>query len=85
MIHYNVLVWTVAEYFYSQIWDIVEKYDTGCTPGGGKDSMNVFFDAGLLFESDTASGTAYRQGDTLHRKHKPLHHCVAQVTNPKPQ
>uniref|UniRef100_UPI0037E81A37 complement C3-like n=1 Tax=Semicossyphus pulcher TaxID=241346 RepID=UPI0037E81A37 len=44
-----------------KVWDIVEKYDTGCTPGGGKDSMNVFFDAGLLFESNTASGTPYRQ------------------------
>lgn len=46
-----------------QVWDIVEKSDTGCTPGGGKDSMSVFYDAGLLFES-TASGTPYRQGDT---------------------
>uniref|UniRef100_A0A8D3BWM3 Complement component c3a, duplicate 5 n=1 Tax=Scophthalmus maximus TaxID=52904 RepID=A0A8D3BWM3_SCOMX len=46
-----------------KVWDIVEKYDTGCTPGGGKDSMSVFFDAGLLFESSTASGTPYRQGD----------------------
>ncbi|KAI9533955.1 hypothetical protein NQZ68_018323 [Dissostichus eleginoides] len=44
------------------VWDIVEKYDTGCTPGGGKDGMNVFYDAGLLFESNTASGTPYRQG-----------------------
>uniref|UniRef100_A0A671Y7T8 NTR domain-containing protein n=1 Tax=Sparus aurata TaxID=8175 RepID=A0A671Y7T8_SPAAU len=46
-----------------KVWDIVEKSDTGCTPGGGKDSMSVFYDAGLLFES-TASGTPYRQGDT---------------------
>uniref|UniRef100_A0A3Q3BHM5 Complement C3-like n=1 Tax=Kryptolebias marmoratus TaxID=37003 RepID=A0A3Q3BHM5_KRYMA len=44
-----------------KMWDIVEKYDTGCTPGGGSNSMNVFFDAGLLFESNTASGTPYRQ------------------------
>ncbi|KAJ4948838.1 hypothetical protein JOQ06_020361, partial [Pogonophryne albipinna] len=44
-----------------KVWDIVETYDTGCTPGGGKDSMSVFYDAGLLFESNTASGTAYRQ------------------------
>ncbi|KAF3844095.1 hypothetical protein F7725_016143 [Dissostichus mawsoni] len=43
------------------VWDIVEKYDTGCTPGGGKDGMSVFYDAGLLFESNTASGTPYRQ------------------------
>ena len=46
------------------MWDTVEKYDTGCTPGGGKNNMGVFFDAGLLFESNTASGTPYRQGDT---------------------
>uniref|UniRef100_A0A665VZJ5 Complement C3-like n=1 Tax=Echeneis naucrates TaxID=173247 RepID=A0A665VZJ5_ECHNA len=44
-----------------KIWDIVEKYDTGCTPGGGADGMGVFFDAGLLLESSTASGTTYRQ------------------------
>ncbi|XP_070768765.1 complement C3-like [Enoplosus armatus] len=43
-----------------KVWDIVEKYDTGCTPGGGEDSMGVFYDAGLLFESSTASGTPYR-------------------------
>ncbi|XP_033961544.1 complement C3-like isoform X1 [Pseudochaenichthys georgianus] len=44
-----------------KVWDIVETYDTGCTPGGGKDGMSVFYDAGLLFESNTASGTAYRK------------------------
>ncbi|KAM9856754.1 complement C3-like [Aulostomus maculatus] len=43
-----------------KIWDIVEKYDTGCTPGGGKDGLSVFYDAGLLFESSTASGTPFR-------------------------
>nr|XP_046263075.1 complement C3-like [Scatophagus argus] len=43
-----------------KVWDITEKFDTGCTPGGGKDSMNVFYDAGLLFQS-SASGTPYRQ------------------------
>ncbi|XP_073327884.1 complement C3-like isoform X4 [Pagrus major] len=42
-----------------KVWDIVEKSDTGCTPGGGRDSMSVFYDAGLLFES-AASGTPYR-------------------------
>uniref|UniRef100_A0A669BPJ4 Complement C3 n=1 Tax=Oreochromis niloticus TaxID=8128 RepID=A0A669BPJ4_ORENI len=46
-----------------KVWDIVEQYDTGCTPGGGKDSMGVFFDAGLLFESNTDAKTTYRQGD----------------------
>ncbi|XP_062283410.1 complement C3-like isoform X1 [Scomber scombrus] len=44
-----------------KVWDIVEKYDTGCTPGGGKDNMGVFYDAGLLFVSNTASVTTYRQ------------------------
>ncbi|XP_036954098.1 complement C3-like [Acanthopagrus latus] len=43
-----------------KVWDIVEKSDTGCTPGGGRDSMSVFYDAGLLFES-TASGTPHRK------------------------
>ncbi|XP_073327894.1 complement C3-like [Pagrus major] len=43
-----------------KVWDLVEKYDTGCTPGGGKDSMSVFYDAGLLFESNKAPGTPYR-------------------------
>ncbi|XP_023276375.1 complement C3-like [Seriola lalandi dorsalis] len=44
-----------------KVWESVEKYDTGCTPGGGKDSMSVFYDAGLLFQSNTASGTPFRQ------------------------
>ncbi|KAM9769659.1 complement C3-like isoform 1-T1 [Menidia menidia] len=44
-----------------KVWDVVEKYDTGCTAGGGKDSMSVFYDAGLVFESSTAAGTPYRQ------------------------
>nr|QNA47551.1 complement C3-like protein [Amphiprion clarkii] len=43
-----------------KIWDVVEKYDTGCTPGGGKDSVNVFFDAGLMFETNPTSGTPHR-------------------------
>ncbi|XP_061736553.1 complement C3-like [Nerophis ophidion] len=43
-----------------KVWDVVEQHDTGCTPGGGKDSMGVFYDAGLVFETNTASGTPYR-------------------------
>ena len=54
----------VNDFHTAQVWDIVEKYDTGCTPGGGKDGMGVFYDAGLLFESNTAFGTPYRLGDT---------------------
>ncbi|XP_029941864.1 complement C3-like [Salarias fasciatus] len=44
-----------------KVWDRVEEHDTGCTPGGGKDGMGVFYDAGLLFVTNTASGTPYRQ------------------------
>ncbi|KAM9792656.1 complement C3-like [Neosynchiropus ocellatus] len=44
-----------------KIWDLVEKQDTGCTPGGGKNGLNVFYDAGLLLESNTASGTEHRK------------------------
>ncbi|XP_067258557.1 complement C3-like [Chanodichthys erythropterus] len=44
----------------TQIWNIIEKHDTGCTAGGGRDSMGVFSDAGLMFESHTAGGTNTR-------------------------
>ncbi|XP_047659458.1 complement C3-like isoform X1 [Tachysurus fulvidraco] len=44
----------------TKIWDIIEKHDTGCTAGSGKDSMGVFYDAGLLFESDKLGGTNER-------------------------
>ncbi|KAK9519701.1 hypothetical protein VZT92_022411 [Zoarces viviparus] len=43
-----------------KVWDIVEEYDTGCTPGGGRDGMRVFYDAGLMFQSNKGSGTPYR-------------------------
>nr|XP_002660623.3 complement C3-like [Danio rerio] len=44
----------------SKIWDVVESHDTGCTAGSGKNSMQVFSDAGLLFESSSAGGTSVR-------------------------
>uniref|UniRef100_A0A671QG36 Complement component c3a, duplicate 4 n=1 Tax=Sinocyclocheilus anshuiensis TaxID=1608454 RepID=A0A671QG36_9TELE len=44
----------------TKIWDVVESHDIGCTAGGGKDSMQVFSDAGLLFESSSAGGTGVR-------------------------
>lgn len=47
-----------------QVWDTVESYDTGCTPGGGKNGISVFSDAGLLFVSNSASATPHRQGET---------------------
>ncbi|KAK5619617.1 hypothetical protein CRENBAI_011179, partial [Crenichthys baileyi] len=42
-----------------KIWDVVEQYDTGCTAGGGKDGMNVLYDAGLLFQTNSGK-TTYR-------------------------
>ncbi|XDV16116.1 hypothetical protein PO909_015958 [Leuciscus waleckii] len=44
----------------TQIWDVIEKHDTGCTAGSGRESMGVFSDAGLMFESSTAGGTNIR-------------------------
>ncbi|XP_073698373.1 complement C3 [Garra rufa] len=44
----------------TKIWDVIEKHDTGCTAGSGKDNMGVFTDAGLMFESNTAGGTSTR-------------------------
>ncbi|KAL1281259.1 hypothetical protein QQF64_000062 [Cirrhinus molitorella] len=44
----------------TKIWDVVESHDIGCTAGSGKDSMEVFSDAGLLFESSSAGGTDIR-------------------------
>uniref|UniRef100_A0A673LBI7 Complement C3-like n=1 Tax=Sinocyclocheilus rhinocerous TaxID=307959 RepID=A0A673LBI7_9TELE len=44
----------------TQIWDVIEKHDTGCTAGGGRDSMGVFTDAGLMFVSNGAGGTNTR-------------------------
>ncbi|KAL1281211.1 hypothetical protein QQF64_000014 [Cirrhinus molitorella] len=44
----------------TQIWDVIEKHDTGCTAGGGRDSMGVFSDAGLMFQSNAAGGTITR-------------------------
>ncbi|XP_048105070.1 complement C3-like isoform X1 [Alosa alosa] len=53
----------------TKIWDIVESHDTGCTAGSGKDSMEVFYDAGLVFETSTAGGTSPRTST----------HCPAHV------
>lgn len=48
---------------FTQIWGSVEKFDTGCTAGSGNDSMGVFYDAGLLFETSAAEGTTIRTGN----------------------
>nr|XP_015204504.1 PREDICTED: complement C3-like isoform X1 [Lepisosteus oculatus] len=44
----------------SKIWNIVEKNDIGCTAGSGSDNMDVFYDAGLMFESNIQLSTKSR-------------------------
>uniref|UniRef100_A0A8C9VZ25 Complement C3 n=1 Tax=Scleropages formosus TaxID=113540 RepID=A0A8C9VZ25_SCLFO len=46
----------------SKIWDIVEKHDVGCTAGSGQNSMEVFYDAGLMFLSNGNVETRSRSG-----------------------
>ncbi|XP_072240559.1 complement C3-like [Leuresthes tenuis] len=43
-----------------KIWETVEKYDPGCTAGGGENNMKVFYDAGLLLETSNLGGTPDR-------------------------
>ncbi|XP_072005861.1 A.superbus venom factor 1-like [Engystomops pustulosus] len=43
-----------------KLWESVEKSDIACTPGGGANSMGVFFDAGLALQSTTQSTTQQR-------------------------
>ncbi|XP_036413136.1 complement C3-like [Colossoma macropomum] len=45
----------------TKIWDTFEKHDLACTAGSGKDSMGVFYDAGLLFMSNSAGSTPDRR------------------------
>ncbi|XP_078091174.1 venom factor-like [Mustelus asterias] len=44
----------------SKIWNVVEKNDIACTPGGGKDVFGVFSDAGLTFVTSTDIKTPIR-------------------------
>ncbi|KAL7845328.1 hypothetical protein AOLI_G00235200 [Acnodon oligacanthus] len=45
----------------TKIWDTIEQHDLACTAGSGKDSMGVFYDAGLLFMSNSAGSTPDRR------------------------
>ncbi|KAG5278132.1 hypothetical protein AALO_G00095550 [Alosa alosa] len=54
----------------SKIWDVVEKHDTGCTSGSGQDSMWVFYDAGLVFQTSSYRSTYERSGTTCTRPPK---------------
>ncbi|KAF5897905.1 complement C3-like, partial [Clarias magur] len=40
-----------------KIWDTLAQGDLGCSPGGGKNSMGVFLDAGLHFQSSFSIAT----------------------------
>ncbi|KAM3924656.1 complement C3-like [Leptodactylus fuscus] len=44
----------------SKVWEIVEKSDTGCSPGSGADNMGVFYDAGLAVNTNFGMGTKER-------------------------
>ncbi|KAL7845321.1 hypothetical protein AOLI_G00235130 [Acnodon oligacanthus] len=45
----------------TKIWDTIEQHDLACTAGSGKDSLGVFYDAGLLFMSNSAGSTPDRR------------------------
>ncbi|KAM5171778.1 venom factor-like [Mantella aurantiaca] len=47
----------------TKVWDSVEKYDTGCTAGGGADAAGVFYDAGLALSNSFHGSTPQRSGD----------------------
>ncbi|KAM9493802.1 complement C3-like [Clarias gariepinus] len=51
-----------------KIWDTLGKGDLGCSPGGGKNSMGVFLDAGLHFRSSFSVATDERQDKPCHWK-----------------
>uniref|UniRef100_A0A8C3HK83 Complement C3 n=1 Tax=Chrysemys picta bellii TaxID=8478 RepID=A0A8C3HK83_CHRPI len=54
----------------TKIWDAVEKSDSGCTPGSGKDNKGVFADAGLSLETSIKISTPPRSGITCPRPAK---------------
>ncbi|KAL6481982.1 hypothetical protein MHYP_G00100620 [Metynnis hypsauchen] len=56
----------------TKIWDTIEKHDLACTAGSGKDSMGVFYDAGLLFLSNSAGSTPDRRVGSYSED---LRHC----------
>ncbi|CAH2272771.1 complement C3 [Pelobates cultripes] len=43
-----------------KVWDNVDRFDIGCTPGGGADSVGVFYDAGLALETNIGMTTPSR-------------------------
>ncbi|KAF5897904.1 complement C3-like, partial [Clarias magur] len=51
-----------------KIWDTLRQGDLGCSPGGGKNSMGVFLDAGLKFQSSFSVATDERQDEPCYWK-----------------
>ncbi|XP_059575040.1 venom factor-like [Alligator mississippiensis] len=51
------------------IWDTVEKNDIGCTPGGGRDNVGVFADAGLVLQTNAGIETRRRAARAYQRQH----------------
>ncbi|XP_072005895.1 complement C3-like isoform X2 [Engystomops pustulosus] len=45
-----------------KVWELVEKSDLGCSPGGGMDNAGVFRDAGLSVESNIGLTVPTRSG-----------------------
>ncbi|XP_044132847.1 venom factor-like [Bufo gargarizans] len=43
-----------------KVWDSVEKYDIGCTPGSGANAPGVFYDAGLALQTSFNMATPQR-------------------------
>ncbi|XP_072005886.1 A.superbus venom factor 1-like isoform X1 [Engystomops pustulosus] len=43
-----------------KVWESVEKYDIGCTPGCGADTPGVFYDAGLALQTNFQITTPQR-------------------------
>ncbi|XP_075062651.1 complement C3-like [Mixophyes fleayi] len=44
----------------SKVWDSVDKYDIGCTPGSGANTPGVFYDAGLALHTSFQVTTPQR-------------------------
>ncbi|XP_072005882.1 venom factor-like isoform X2 [Engystomops pustulosus] len=69
-----------------KMMDSVEKSDTGCTPGGGANSMGVFYDAGLALQSTLQSTTQQRSEQQCEvrasrRRRSPAQEIYQKITN----
>ncbi|XP_018421190.1 PREDICTED: A.superbus venom factor 1-like [Nanorana parkeri] len=54
----------------TKVWESVEKYDTGCTAGGGADAAGVFYDAGLALGNAFHGSTTQRSESLCQAKLK---------------